>query len=286
MSKLPAEVARLLFREGELVSYASPFVLADGKTTVFPSNTTRGGEFFQLNPIKEAKQNKQAALDNVAAYRNLLLEFDHTSLGRQARKVRSSRLPYATMTYSGGKSYHFIVALSEDVGPERYDYYARMLVHMFGEASPDARVINPNRLTRTPGAIRSSNEALQELIELGHRTTPDNFENWAFDYNLERLVEFKRARALEARLRAERLSRQNPEALRPISPRWQALIDTGTLPIDVPTRHDALVRLGVYLRGGGYASGQIEALLTQAQEAMGLERDDVPGIMEFLERAR
>ena len=64
-------------------------------------------QYVTLNAIKDRRMD-----DNVTSLRNFLLEFDGIPLEDQLKVVKESGIPYSAITYSGSKSYHFIVSLA------------------------------------------------------------------------------------------------------------------------------------------------------------------------------
>src|SRR4051794_13683188 len=70
--------------------------------------------FFCINPLSGKRKDR-----NVTAYRNFLLEFDTICLEEQLRTVKDSDLPYTSRTFSGMKSYHFIISLVDPLGSEK-----------------------------------------------------------------------------------------------------------------------------------------------------------------------
>src|SRR4051812_43576848 len=50
---------------------------------------------------------------NVSAFRNILVEMDSVPLAEQWTVIRDCGMPFTTSVYSGGKSIHFVISLSD-----------------------------------------------------------------------------------------------------------------------------------------------------------------------------
>lgn len=140
--------------------------------------------FFILNPFPPAATNAKG--ENLAAFRNILVEFDtHTrgplenqTMPLEAQKdvIRETGMPFSMVTYSGGKSYHFIISLAEDVSRDAYAALVARIYAALG-ARCDTKCKNPNRFTRTPNAIRSNGKP-QELMGYDKRVPLEAVEAW------------------------------------------------------------------------------------------------------------
>lgn len=148
---------QLLFESGELTCFSSSPYGTEIKNA--PDQTD---VFFSINPMHTSR-----ADSNVTSYRNFLLEIDSIPLNQQIQLV-TSKLPVSAITFSGGKSYHFIISLKEPLTNES-DY--RRAVRGLMEAVPEAdkSTKNPSRLSRLPNVIRPDTGLLQELVYLGNR---------------------------------------------------------------------------------------------------------------------
>lgn len=142
-------------------------------------STPRHGDVFvavnALHPTKDLspsqtwhKEDRPRRADaNVVSYRNFLLELDNGSLEDQKNLV-TSRLPVSAITYSGGKSLHFLISLVQPLGTlEEYRNVATRLLNLVPEADSSCR--NPSRLTRLPGARRPDTGLEQTLLYLNKR---------------------------------------------------------------------------------------------------------------------
>lgn len=126
--------------------------------------------FFSINPLKERR------LDiNVVAYRNLLIEIDSIPLPDQLKILKT--VPYSTLVYSGGKSYHAIISLEEPLKTrEEYDDLVKAVYAKVPEADKTAK--NPSRFSRAPGYLRD-NGNIQDLIEVRSRVSNNTVYEWA-----------------------------------------------------------------------------------------------------------
>lgn len=161
------EFLQTLFNEGEKVCYSStPF-----GTFAWSLESWRPDDvYFSINPLLGAR-----ADSNVGAYRNILLEFDSISLDEQKEIIKE--IPYSTLVYSGGKSLHAIISLSQPCEtPQSY----RMLVERIYKKYPQADKANknPSRFSRLGGQFRPDTEKLQTILDLRPRLTTEQLEKW------------------------------------------------------------------------------------------------------------
>jgi hypothetical protein len=125
--------------------------------------------YRDLNPTKDWHREDlpRRADSNVVCFRNFLIELDTEPLSAQIAYVRD-KIPVSSIVYSGSKSHHFIISLTEPVlDYQNYMNIARRLLLLFPEADPTCK--NPSRLSRLPFAIRPETNKTQELIYLGNR---------------------------------------------------------------------------------------------------------------------
>lgn len=104
---------------------------------------------------------------NVVTYRNLLIELDNMPLSEQIQYV-TSRVPVSAITYSGGKSYHFIISLEQPL--ENKEQYRQLFLRLQAALPQiDSSCKNPSRLSRLPTAIRPDTNKEQTLVQLNGR---------------------------------------------------------------------------------------------------------------------
>lgn len=111
---------------------------------------------------------------NVITHRNFLIELDGLPLSEQINYV-TQKIPVSSITYSGGKSYHFIISLVEPVSAEKYRELALRLHTLLPLADKSCK--NPSRLSRIPTAIRKDTGNEQTLVQLGNRIPVQDLEN-------------------------------------------------------------------------------------------------------------
>lgn len=104
---------------------------------------------------------------NVTCFRNFLIELDSMALESQIEYV-TSRVPVTSITYSGGKSYHFIISLETPLQTlqEYKTLAARLHAHL---PLADKSCKNPSRLSRLPFATRKDTGKEQTLVQLNSR---------------------------------------------------------------------------------------------------------------------
>ena len=177
---------RALFRPGELLCMpwsVSGTVLHPADQIIdFIEQGMQPAPFIAVNPLRDSRSDA-----NVTAYRNFLIEFDEGTLEEQAQRLADFKVPYTTLTYSGGKSLHAVIALTEDVGAEAYAELAELIGIVLWESDPTQK--NPSRLTRLAGAVRENGQE-QTLIEVRRRISKKQLINWLsnFHAHIERTV--------------------------------------------------------------------------------------------------
>lgn len=146
---------KLLFEPGQRTCFSPDIYGTSLASAPGPSDV-----FFCVNALHTSRLDS-----NVICYRNLLLELDKVPLQQQVALV-TSRVPVSAITFSGGKSYHFIISLTEPVATEA-DY--RRAWRGLYEAVPEADKAckNPSRLSRLPQVLRPDTGLMQELLYLG-----------------------------------------------------------------------------------------------------------------------
>ena len=159
----------------------------DGQQTCFSKEATgykvsrvpvSGDIFFcinALNPTTDCQPTEswhrvdlpRRADCNVICFRNFLIELDSMPLEQQIAYV-TSRVPVSAITFSGKKSYHFIISLMTPLkNLEEYQQFAAGLHRLLTAADKSTK--NPSRLSRLPQAVRPDTGLLQELVYLGDR---------------------------------------------------------------------------------------------------------------------
>lgn len=140
-----------------------------------------------INPIKGFRCDK-----NVTAFRSFLVELDIGSTKEQLTTIKRFGMPFSAQVFSGNKSVHTVITLSEDLKDKRdYSDIANWIFNIITLA--DKNCANPSRGARIPGAYREPNKK-QELISINRRITHKELFSWLNQY------EHLRPRAKEKRI--------------------------------------------------------------------------------------
>jgi len=130
--------------------------------------------FFTANPVIGTCVNgsyRNSA--TIAAYRHAVIEIDTLPLETQAAfwigVIKRNLLPLRTLTYSGGKSIHGIIRLTDDKA--KWQFQWETLARCFASDSDPAYRIDlqcrdATRMSRLAGAIRPDKNTRQELLWL------------------------------------------------------------------------------------------------------------------------
>lgn len=236
------EAAKILFDPTDNVGF---------KQLVCEVNTNSNPEsqFFVLNPLKTLWG--RARKEDIQLYRNILLEFDTIPLKRQEDIVQSTNLPFSTQTFSGGKSYHYIISLEDPVSLEEYREIVGILHNMYYLADKSCR--NPNRLTRTPGAKRlDKNGAVQELVKATARVPNATLDKFLKEDNYQYYSAYKIAKDLKKQ-KQERIAeaaqdKKGLELLEVIYPNWKQVVENG---LSAGIRHERAVGLAIAMFTAG-----------------------------------
>lgn len=159
-----------LFDEGEHVcSGDTPFETRVQGT----EKVTASASYVTLNALEPGSTR---ADKNVVKLRSFLLEFDGMPLDEQIPFVENTGLPYTTCVFSGNKSYHFVVSLTEPVEtPEQYRRLVRWLYKAIPEVDQSCK--NPSRFTRLGGGTHKNGKA-QTLEDVRGRVGKELLYSW------------------------------------------------------------------------------------------------------------
>lgn len=104
---------------------------------------------------------------NVTKFRTFLIELDKMDLAKQIDYVKS-KLPVTAITFSGDKSYHFLISLETPLKSKaEYVHFFKRIQALLPEIDPANK--NPSRLSRLPSAKRRETGNIQKLVELNSR---------------------------------------------------------------------------------------------------------------------
>lgn len=151
-----------------------------GSGPISAATTPVDADYICLNPLNGKKLD-----NNVVAYRTWLLEFDTIPLQQQLELLAALEklIPVRSITYSGSKSYHALISLSDDigfpVGPKGVQGYSNLFTALVDAAEAalncsgaiDRSNKNCSRYTRLGGGFNHVTKTAQPLIKLGALTT-------------------------------------------------------------------------------------------------------------------
>jgi hypothetical protein len=184
----------MIFREDEGKCVGSQY---DSTVSRSPQITSKT-EFYCINPLdplEDYAYEKKPSYDqykprradaNVTSFRNFIFEIDTIPLKDQLEALEKTGIDFTAIIYSGGKSYHAIIALEEgmDLLPCNQDSvvsYKRVwsqiaeYINKVAEKDVvDKSCKNPSRLTRMPNSIRSNGNT-QKLISVGELMSNASF---------------------------------------------------------------------------------------------------------------
>lgn len=130
-----------------------------------------------MNPIKGDRADR-----NCTALRTFLIEIDDGELYEQKQYIESLGLPKSICIFSGNKSLHFGITLSEDLPNEEFWRDINKWILNIVEKA-DQQTLNPSRSIRFPGNKRNDGKGLQQqLIEVGERIDLDMLFEWLGQY--------------------------------------------------------------------------------------------------------
>jgi hypothetical protein len=235
-------------------------------------------EFFCINALDGFKDNAptrewhklhipRRADVNVEKFRTFLIESDTLPVERQIKYFERLGMPYTAATFSGSKSVHFLITLTDTISKEKYAELNNRLHQAVNFADSSAK--NASRLSRLPGQVRHSSGLTQSLLSLKSRVSIEE---------LEAFLEFSGARTTSRLSNEEstegRCNPRNRQRLKFLSAENAAFLETGSLGKHT-SRHGALVSLAGALAFLEFDESTIEEKLAQAAEKCGLssERD-------------
>lgn len=130
-----------------------------------------------INPINGFRRD-----ENVTAYRSFMVEIDDGNLEEQMKYIKESGLPYSACIFSGNKSLHFGIVLTEDLPSEViWRDIAEWILNILDKADPMTK--NPTRSIRFPNNYRpNGKKQLQALIEISGRVSLEELAVWLNKY--------------------------------------------------------------------------------------------------------
>ena len=126
-----------------------------------------------MNPIKGDRSDR-----NVTSLRTFLVEIDGEDVYEQKKYIESLGMPYTICVFSGNKSLHYGITLSEDIhSEEMWRDINEWILAIVSKA--DQQTKNPSRSIRFPGNQRKDGKALQQqLIDIKDRVDLDILFDW------------------------------------------------------------------------------------------------------------
>ena len=186
------EFYKVLFNEDEWTCFASNKY----GTTTYPAHSKgnrEDSEFFSINPM--TRQSTRAG-DNVIAFRNILVEIDDYNDGSGIKKpvlpqqqlewFQEVDLPYATLVWSGGKSYHAIISVEEGFTKEEYPNVVAAIFKVLSKNGipNDTSVKDLSRLSRAANSLRMNTKQIQEIEDVRRRITRKELEDWLMRWDV------------------------------------------------------------------------------------------------------
>jgi RecA-family ATPase len=152
-----------------------------GPTGIYrDSASTPHGLYYCINPLpKDSRRRKES----LAAYRHILVEFDHIPKTEQYQLIIQSRIPCAAIVDSGGKSIHAIVKVdASDL--RQAEQRASALMEHFKDYGVDTQCRDPSRLSRFVDVVREDTGGEQKLLALN--VGCKSYEEWEEELVVER----------------------------------------------------------------------------------------------------
>ncbi len=146
---------------------------------------------YSLNPTKYQPNRPRRADINATSLRNFIFESDGIALDDQLELLYRSGIPWASIVYSGNKSYHAILSLERDIGQPHTEegiqqykqIWKRIAAYLNSIYAPgvlslqdgviDPSTGNPSRFTRFPNSMRLGHK--QRLEFMGRRCSEMEF---------------------------------------------------------------------------------------------------------------
>lgn len=254
------EFLSLFFNEGESFCVSpnkygyhsiSQEQFLSGKTTLIsPNSKVRDMEYtiedmnlMALNPIKGFREDS-----NCTSLRSFLVEVDTGSLLEQRDYIAQTGMPYSCCVFSGNKSLHYGIVLSEDLlNLQEYYFYIRWILNVVSKA--DQMTLNPSRSIRYPFNKRKDGKQLiQSLIDIKGRISKADLIAWLSNFPDKR-----------PEIRTKELTQKTPADPRkiPIS-----ILNRFKKGIDFSKgRNVAWFKLAIQLAKAGYELEDIEEIL-------------------------
>lgn len=231
-----------------------------------------------LNPVSEKHRpdRPRRADCNVVTFRNILIEFDEGEPEEQLKAIITSGLPLTAITFSGKKSMHVIISLQEPLfSLEAYNALVERVYTAveFSVGALDPSCRNASNLSRFPEVVRPDTGKLQELVTLKERVELQKLMKW---------VEANSPIEVNVGSNYQEVSGGTGSLFRAPSRATRQLIEE--LSFEGNSRHAALKKAAVQLRKSGFTITEVEDMLRETAARLIPERDDLPGLLRWIER--
>lgn len=132
------------------------------------------GYFVGVNPCHPTGRYRK---EDVAAIRSIVFESDTMPLMDQAKAIKDLGVPFSAAIFSGGKSIHFWIILSECLTEYEFDCFGERLRQFLAQNgfALDKSIKNVNRVMRLPTAFREEKGKRQEILSLRDRIDNSQF---------------------------------------------------------------------------------------------------------------
>lgn len=149
------------------------------------SAPTTDGYFICLNPANQL--NAKHGKESISIYRNLLIECDNMSLQQQESFLKRKKLPFSTLTYSGGKSLHAVISMERPFETEAEYKKAHDRITFALTELNDPQTDKVSIFTRLPDFLRQTDAGIrkQASIEIGRRISHADLEVFLAPTNKE-----------------------------------------------------------------------------------------------------
>lgn len=189
----------VLFDHDELVCFSHD----QYGTKIYPISIGLKEEhsFFTINPMLKGTTRADY---NVSAYRNLMFEIDEDTDGNAIDKkdqvaiIKKAKLPFSTLLWSGGKSFHSIISIADIFVEDKREYQAlwKAITHILNETARelgydlkfDKATKNPSRFSRAAGSIRIHDgrpNEIQKVTKVNRRIKSHELLTWFETHDIQ-----------------------------------------------------------------------------------------------------
>lgn len=119
---------------------------------------------------------------NVTKLRTILIESDKNELDSQLEWLASCKLPYSAVLFSGNKSLHIFISLTEPI--KTISKYKKLVDSLYAAITDSSNIRldesckTPSQLSRYPNAVRSDTGEQQTLLVVKDRVKISELQAW------------------------------------------------------------------------------------------------------------